>query len=49
MKEIKRVLIILLIMIMPIYVNAAGVSNYSDGHLKASSYINKGNFKSTRE
>ena len=46
MKRIKKILV-LLIMMMPIYVFAYDYLNYTDSYDRATSYIKKGNFKTT--
>ena len=50
MKKVNKILIVLLIMmIMPAIVNAAGTFEYSSGNNYAKEYIKKGNFRTTHD
>ena len=48
-KEYKKILVLLIMMIMPVFVSAAGTFEYNSGNNYAKEYIKKGNFKTTYE
>lgn len=50
MKRIKRFsFVMIMLIVMPVFVNAAGNFEYSNGHNYAIEYIKKGNFRTTYE